>query len=75
MKELEIHGKSSQEVSLEVDSRQSHIVMQMHRLHLVSLKGIALHRLLLECTIESLIEKEIFQGVKREEIGSFQDEI
>jgi hypothetical protein len=75
MKELEIHEKSFQEDSLEVDSRQFHIVMRMHRLHLVNLKGIVPHRLLQECTIESLIEKGISQGVKREEIGSFHDEI
>jgi hypothetical protein len=75
MKEPEIHEKSSQEDSLEVDSRQFHIVMQMHRLHLVSLKGIVPHRLLQESTIGSLIEKGIFLGVKREEIGSFHDEI
>jgi len=75
MKELEIHEKSSPEASLEVDSRQSHIVMQMHRPHPVSLKGIVPHRLLRGCTIESLTEKGILQGVRREEIGSFHDEI
>ena len=75
MKGLEIPEKSSQEVSPEADSRQFHIVMQMHRLHLVSLKGTAPHRLLQECTIASLIEKGISRGVRREEIGNFHDEI
>ena len=75
MKGPEIHEKSFQEASLEVDSRQFHIVMQMHRPHLVSLKGIVPHRLLQECTIGSLIEKGIFRSVRREEIESFHDEI
>jgi len=75
MKELEIHEKNSQEDSLEVDSRQFHIVMQMRRRHLVSLRGIVLHRLLQECTIGSLSERGIFRGVRREEIGNSHDEI
>jgi hypothetical protein len=75
MKGPEIREKSSQGDSLEVDSPQFHIVMRMHPPHLVNLKGIVPHRLLQECMIGSLIERGIFLGVRREEIGSFHDVI
>jgi hypothetical protein len=75
MKELETQERTFQGDLLEVDSRPYRIVTRTHRLHLVNLRGSDLLLHLQEYTIGSLIERGTRQDVRREEIGSFLDEI